>query len=516
MFVQAAIWGINPFDQWGVELGKKLCGGLLPAVHGGGETIEKSPAWQVCWPGSADAGGVRADCRQVPGGGNRPGLVGRFRRPVAADPWAAPGDVRLRHDLQLLADAGIVKAPLTSWPVSWAEVARDLASVDPATRPQHVAAALARVRAEALDVMRIGEPDAHVRVAGSAEPMALRRFGAVPREEGEIEAGLQYTGEWFAARLQATAVADADDGKSIRPDGSYVGAVLGNWMLSAGWIDRWWGPGWEGSLIYGNNSRPIPSLTLERNYSDAFEHPWLKWIGQWRLAVTMGQLEGDRDDAPDAQLFGMRATWKPHPRVEVGISRTAQWCGEGRPCDAGTFWDLLIGNDNDQPVAEQPGNQLAGFDVRWSLPWLPVAVYAQAIGEDEASRLPSNYLGLAGVEAWGGWGARSWRVHLEYADTTCIFYRSTPDYGCAYRHSIYTDGYQYRGRSIGHSLDGDSEQLALGAVLVNADGSSWEFAAQDAEDQPGQRQCGSLGGAGCRRDSGPRTCIIAGNCLAAT
>jgi glucose-6-phosphate isomerase len=21
---QAAIWGINPFDQWGVELGKKL------------------------------------------------------------------------------------------------------------------------------------------------------------------------------------------------------------------------------------------------------------------------------------------------------------------------------------------------------------------------------------------------------------------------------------------------------------------------------------------------------------
>ncbi len=43
VFVQAAIWGINPFDQWGVELGKKLCNGLLPAVHGGGDTIEESP-----------------------------------------------------------------------------------------------------------------------------------------------------------------------------------------------------------------------------------------------------------------------------------------------------------------------------------------------------------------------------------------------------------------------------------------------------------------------------------------
>ncbi len=30
---QAAIWGINPFDQWGVELGKKLAARLLPALE---------------------------------------------------------------------------------------------------------------------------------------------------------------------------------------------------------------------------------------------------------------------------------------------------------------------------------------------------------------------------------------------------------------------------------------------------------------------------------------------------
>ncbi len=33
-FVQAAIWGINPFDQWGVELGKALTRHLLPALNG--------------------------------------------------------------------------------------------------------------------------------------------------------------------------------------------------------------------------------------------------------------------------------------------------------------------------------------------------------------------------------------------------------------------------------------------------------------------------------------------------
>ena len=33
-FVQGTIWGINPFDQWGVELGKKLAVRLLPALEG--------------------------------------------------------------------------------------------------------------------------------------------------------------------------------------------------------------------------------------------------------------------------------------------------------------------------------------------------------------------------------------------------------------------------------------------------------------------------------------------------
>ncbi len=402
-------------------------------------------------------------------------------RSVAADPWAAPGDVRLRHDLQLLADSGIVQAPLTSWPVSWGEIARDVSSAgDGAELPAHVAAALVRVRAEVADVSRSGILHAHARMAGSADPMALRRFGDVPREEGEFEAGVQYTGDWFAVRLQTAAVADAHDGQTIRPDGSYIGAALGNWMVSAGYVDKWWGPGWEGSLILSSNARPMPALTIERNYSDPFDHPWLGWIGRWRLNFTFGQLEGDRQDAPDARFFASRLTWKPHPRVEVGISRSAQWCGDGRPCGAGTFWDLLTGNDNDQPLAEQPGNQLAGFDVRWSLPGLPVAFYAQAIGEDEAGFMPSKYLGLVGAEAWGGWGGRSWRLHVEYADTACNFTRSPPEYGCAYLNGIYLDGYQYRDRSIGHALDGDSEQLAFGAVLVNADGSSWELAAQDA------------------------------------
>jgi glucose-6-phosphate isomerase len=33
-YVEAAIWGINPFDQWGVELGKTLAGRIAGELAG--------------------------------------------------------------------------------------------------------------------------------------------------------------------------------------------------------------------------------------------------------------------------------------------------------------------------------------------------------------------------------------------------------------------------------------------------------------------------------------------------
>ncbi len=38
VFVQSVVWNINPFDQWGVELGKQLAGKILPVLLGTGST----------------------------------------------------------------------------------------------------------------------------------------------------------------------------------------------------------------------------------------------------------------------------------------------------------------------------------------------------------------------------------------------------------------------------------------------------------------------------------------------
>lgn len=40
-FVQGVVWGIDSFDQWGVELGKKLALDLVPAIEGDREVLER-------------------------------------------------------------------------------------------------------------------------------------------------------------------------------------------------------------------------------------------------------------------------------------------------------------------------------------------------------------------------------------------------------------------------------------------------------------------------------------------
>ncbi len=77
-------------------------------------------------------------------------LLGLFAaglaRVAGADPWLAPGNESLRSDIQLLADAGILRGPVTTWPISWPDVARDVKGAKEDGLDEAVAAALVRVR----------------------------------------------------------------------------------------------------------------------------------------------------------------------------------------------------------------------------------------------------------------------------------------------------------------------------------------------------------------------------------
>ena len=86
---------------------------------------------------------------------------------VSAEPWVAPGDMRLRHDLELLYDSGVLSGPSLSWPLSWPDIARDLDRAEPSKLPVGTAAALLRVRGRLTREQRLYEPSLSAAVASA-------------------------------------------------------------------------------------------------------------------------------------------------------------------------------------------------------------------------------------------------------------------------------------------------------------------------------------------------------------
>lgn len=396
--------------------------------------------------------------------------------------WADPGDMELRHDLQLLNDRGLINIPLTTWPLAWKDIDRVVSAIDEVeAEAAHMDAVIFRVTRKMDRALQQNRLHGGVELSGYKNRQLLRTFEEVPREEAEAKVEAEYLYDRIAARVRVSAVDSKDIESDVRWDGSYIGGALGNWMLTLGAQDRWWGPGWDGSLIMSNNPRPIPAVSLTRVSTAAPETSWLRWVGPWTFTTFMGQLEEERH-IPDALLFGARFTFKPFRSLELGLSRTAQWGGEGRPQDWGTFWNMLLGRDNpgeNTTLEDQPGNQLAGYDLRWSLPIeaFPSAFYTQWIGEDESGGLPSAKMHQYGFEHWGMLGGKSYRVYLEYSDTVVQRepFSNSPEYNTAYNHSVYQSGYRHYDRSIGHSMDSDGESWSLGIQYAHSTTSSWHF-----------------------------------------
>lgn len=408
-------------------------------------------------------------------------------RGIAAQGFFLPAnDLRLREDLTLLVDQDLVDLPVNGWPLARRDVAAAIAGLkaedleDPALR-----AVLARVQAATAepadaDVWKIRE----VRISGG-EPGLLRDYATPGRENGELTTMGGARTDRYSITIAATGVLDASDGQDLRFDGTDIGIRWGNWLISANQIERWWGPGYEGSLILSSNARPMPAISLDRLRSQPFDLPVLRWLGPWNFSMFFGLGEQHRPDVDQPLFMGMRAAFKPAQWLEFAMSRTAQFCGEDRECNLGTVGRMLIGQDNrglrgasDDP-AREPGNQMAGFEARVVSPFkpLPIALYAQEIGEDNSSTgIPERYLGLFGSEMWFMLGSGSVvRTHVEYANTKAKWYQNRDNFGVAYRNGIFFGGYNHRGRNIGHPTDADAETTSVAMTLTGSTGNRWSL-----------------------------------------
>ena len=397
-----------------------------------------------------------------------------------AEPFLAPEDPFLRHEIRLLQDYGSIHSTISTWPLSLGEISRQFD--DKKNRWGHNLLGITLSRESTIGFSAPGTS-----FGMTDNRVTSRAFGSEPRAAFQAGFNSSWMGDRFAARLCLSSLHGVESDwkgrkeEGIALDGSYLAARLGNWSGSLGKIDRWWGPGWDGSLVLSTNARPLPAISIDRIVSEPFETPWLSWIGSWSLHSFIGRMEKERH-VPKPYLWGIRGEFSPSPidGLEIGFFRMMQLGGVGRPESLKTWVDAFFGQDNYgansryQDKAKEPGNQLAGLDIRWRPFNFPFALYGQVAGEDEDKFLPNALFFQYGLESWTVLENSTLRFYVEYTDLTSTWWTSDPNSNnVTYGHSIYKDGFRYRGRTIGHWADQDSQILSIGGILLAQDGIGW-------------------------------------------
>lgn len=399
-------------------------------------------------------------------------LIGVFSVNVAASPWIEADNARLRSHVELLVNGSVLDLSVTSWPLMWSDLAKELARVEVSTLNASQYQAYAELKFE-LRYQKSHEVKRDISVSVSnSEGLFEGRSDGHP-EQYALSKSYEWDGDSVSLKLQGnlSSRSGADDFFSSL-DGSHLLTTTGEWVWGLGSVERWWGAGNASSLILSHNTRPLNGFVLRTQGDQSFSSKWLSWLGAWQFISFVSQLEGDRV-IPEAKLTGMRFTFRPFDGLEVGMSRAMMWGGEGRDNSLSAFWKSLTASDeNTYDGTGGTGNQLGGFDVRYGgvlTDDVVGALYFQLTGEDEAGALPSKYLSLFGVEFSVALPYSSYfKSYIEYSDTTAGSLNE-PEFGVAYNHSAYQTGYRYRGRALGSSFDGDAQAISIGGSWVLPD-----------------------------------------------
>ena len=365
-------------------------------------------------------------------------------------------DEDLRTDLNWLNQQGVIQISTSTWPMSGDEIQRALSQAKVANNTQQ------KVIESVKNALKLD--NRHVKVSAFAETdlkTIPQAFGDSQKAQYQGALELNAGGANWDAKLRTNIEKDPqiDNGQDVNVEGSYLAGKLWNQWVVAGQIPTYWGPGHDGSLIRGDASRPVYGVTAQRAEQNAFTTPWLSWVGPWQYQAFAGQLD-DYKAVPDTKLIGLRLTAQPLPYLELGASRTIQWGGEGRPESLSSLWDAFVGNkDNGGTGEADPANQIAGFDARLNLNTLlnvPIGVYTQVVGEDEAGGLPSKKMYLAGTDYSSSYKNMPYQLYAEWADTRT----NGEARGISYSHTVYQHGFP-----LAHAMGGDGQMYSVGGDI---------------------------------------------------
>jgi len=253
---------------------------------------------------------------------------------------------------------------------------------------------------------------------------------------------------------------------------TYARANVSNINLTVGRESLWIGVGKGGTIILGNNAKPINMARVSN--IEPFEilpqsAPWLSSIiGKMDSDFFIGRLDNQNNilgtngtfGSGYPKIFGMQLSFKPTDNFQWGLYRTALFGGGGRSDSFGTFADAFwpSGDADNTGTPNEPGDQKAGGFAKLNVPnsVQPFSIYSEIVGEDAAGMTPSKNSFLTGLTLVDIADVRGLSATYEYF--------KAHDSDALYRHHLYRDGYTNDGIIMGHPHGGQGDSHYLGVV----------------------------------------------------
>ena len=373
------------------------------------------------------------------------------------------GDAELRSDLRWLADRGVIDVSASAWPLPLQAIREALAS----RKTQALSSADEDALASVERFVRRQSGLAYgVRADANTGAFPQMDFQRQARAEGMLGIYAQHATGALAGRLQANALSEplTESQDEANLESSYLAANIGGQILYAGQLAHFWGPGNNGSLIWGNAATAIPGLGLKRATERPFETKWLSWIGPWSYELFVGEML-NYTAVPHTKIAAVRFSARPFEGFEIAGSLLEQWGGDGFDNSLDGLFTRPHSKDPNQPT-----NVLVSWELRYTSRYFanPITAYIQNAKEDSAGSQPSKSIVLLGAEFKHALQRARLQWYAEAADTMSQrafgIQEHLPDH--SYTHHVYTGGLYHDGLPIGHPIGGDGEIYSAGVHVV--------------------------------------------------
>jgi len=247
------------------------------------------------------------------------------------------------------------------------------------------------------------------------------------------------------------------DDKKYTLDGSYLQHTSDIITFGVGSIDRHWSFSNNTSLILSRNARPNKSIYLKLD--NEFNYAWLPSDANWSVEAFNGFIKGAINNSR-SMIAGVRFIFTPVEGLNFELVQTSQWGGKGNSTGISALGAALLFDTNEGSNSNI--NKMAGFGISYIIPTktIPLRIYGQAIGEDEAGNLPSCFAYLAGLEWTNSESKYPTIIGIETIDTRL----DTTALGNCGPNTMYNNNtYDYTnyGKAMGAGIDTEGTSIGL-------------------------------------------------------